>query len=269
MAKWDDFEKACTHYLNDTYGEYASFELQGGSDSANPDIRVETKRGKKFYLEAKMCPAQCGQFVLLPNEEKKFVYSSTHEKDEYSEKISDYMNEHFDEYCDAGGSGKTIDLDSEIFYEWVKKHYRDKNVKFFITGKDDFVIFPVDVCDEYFDISAKYRMKRSGTSNPSKNNQAEIIKILDALHTACGAEYILHYGNSKEKTYIDTDLDLANKYMQGEEYEYFFRRENNKRFYIKRCSNTQNSNVIFSVKLKRKKIYKEEYIPVFLKELNK
>lgn len=67
MATWDNFEIEATRYLENKFGSFASFVHQGGADSTVPDIFVRLKSGKSFYIEAKHSPAQCGQFVLLPN----------------------------------------------------------------------------------------------------------------------------------------------------------------------------------------------------------
>lgn len=76
MATWDNFEIEATRYLENKFGSFASFIHQGGADSTVPDIFVRLKSGKSFYIEAKHSPAQCGQFVLLPNiQTKSFIYS--------------------------------------------------------------------------------------------------------------------------------------------------------------------------------------------------
>ena len=76
MNTWKQFEIDCTNFLTKHFGEYASFTLEGGSDSTVPDIQVKTKKNKQFYIEAKHSPAQCGQFVLFPNLKiNKFEYS--------------------------------------------------------------------------------------------------------------------------------------------------------------------------------------------------
>ena len=58
MAVWEDFEIECTEYLNKTFGKYANFVHQGGSDSTVPDILVKTNKGTSFYIDAKHCTDQ-------------------------------------------------------------------------------------------------------------------------------------------------------------------------------------------------------------------
>ncbi|MCQ2386693.1 MAG: hypothetical protein MJ078_08535, partial [Clostridia bacterium] len=67
MTVWEKFEYQCTDYLRKTFGQIADFIHQGGTDSTTPDILVCRPDGCRYYFEAKHCPAQCGQFVLIPN----------------------------------------------------------------------------------------------------------------------------------------------------------------------------------------------------------
>lgn len=108
MADWMDFEIDCTDYLNDRFRSYAHFIHQGGADSTVPDILVETKHGNSFYMDAKHSPAQCGQFVLLPNlSSRTFEYSqkNVNHINIYAEKIIAHMNSQFDEFRDLISKG--------------------------------------------------------------------------------------------------------------------------------------------------------------------
>ena len=139
MSTWEQFEIDCTRFLMEQFGEYATFIHQGGSDSTVPDIKVTTKKNKQFYIEAKHSPAQCGQFVLLPNiETKKFEYSrlNSTEINEFSQVIINHMNNNFEEFKEAGTAGKNIEFDNcqNVFNDWIVKTYKDKGVKFFITN---------------------------------------------------------------------------------------------------------------------------------------
>ena len=95
MSTWEQFEIDCTRFLMEQFGEYATFIHQGRSDSTVPDIKVTTKKNKQFYIEAKHSPAQCGQFVLLPNvETRQFEYSrlNSTEINEFSQVIVDILS---------------------------------------------------------------------------------------------------------------------------------------------------------------------------------
>ena len=128
MAIWKEFEEASTEFLNKTFGDYATFVLQGGSNSKKEDILVNTKKGKEFYIEAKHSPAQCGQFVLLPDiQTKKFDYSKQNiaPLNEYSQQIINYMNTKFEEYKESGTAGKDIVFPNceNVFINWILSFY--------------------------------------------------------------------------------------------------------------------------------------------------
>ena len=115
---------------------YARFTHKGGADSAVPDILVETRQGFCFYIEAKHSPAQCGQFVLLPDiMTQTFQYSkqNTDSINSLAQMIIEYMNQKFDDYRNAGTAGKEIVMpgSQEIFAAWIVEHYRKKRCSIF------------------------------------------------------------------------------------------------------------------------------------------
>lgn len=173
MSTWKNFEIQCTDYLNQKFIKYATFTHQGGSNSTVADILVSSKTGKNFYIEVKHSPAQCGQFVLLPNtNDKNFIYSSNnvHPINDFSSNIIHHMNLDFDLFSDAGTSGQDIIFENckTVFCNWINEYYTSKNVKFLITNK--FKIIPIDSVLNNFDVFAKYRTKRSGSSSVGKRN---------------------------------------------------------------------------------------------------
>ena len=131
MAIWENFENESAEYLRRTFGAYAQFDCKGGSDSTISDIEVLTRSGKHFYIEAKHCPAQCGQFVLLPNVgTRTFEYSRLNATriNAYSAAIMEHMNRYFDEYKEAGTAGRDVDIENgpAIFASWIVQAYKDK-----------------------------------------------------------------------------------------------------------------------------------------------
>lgn len=99
MHNWENFEIACVTYLRENFGDVADFEECGGSDSTTPDILVKCAKGPRFYIEVKKSPAQSGQFVLLPNNERKvFEYSTQNNSkvNTFSQLIISHMNNDFD-----------------------------------------------------------------------------------------------------------------------------------------------------------------------------
>ena len=244
MAKWESFEIGCAKYLNDRFGAYASFSRLGGPDSTVSDILVETKSGNSFYIDAKLSPAQCGQFVLLPNfDTRTFEYSHRNGNriNKYAKMIMDYMNGDFDEFIKAGTAGKDIDMQngSDIFANWIILAYKNKGVDFFITN--NYTILPIEHFKEYFDVTANYRIKRSGSANVGRS------------YIKCVKEYITSHDYDINNSRIDGDklfvisprqLHKQCFLLDGKQYM-FSSRENE--YELRKLSNTDNANVIFSI----------------------
>lgn len=246
MEIWEKFEIDCTRFLIEQFGEYATFTHEGKSDSTVPDIKVETKKNIKFYIEAKHSPAQCGQFVLLPNiETKTFDYSrlNSTEINEYSKMIIDNMNKNFEAFKEAGTAGKNIIFDNceEVFCKWIIKTYKDKGVKFFITNNN--VILPIEEFPKYFSVSAKYRIKRSGSSSVGSGNLENVRKYIQTNFPQAELK------TTFDKLFIFSSDELHNKRFTLGKNEYMIsKRENN--YEVRKLSNTFNANVIFSIELK-------------------
>ena len=246
MAIWQDFESNCTDFLNDTFGEYASFIQEGGSDSTIPDIKVITRRGV-FYIDVKHCPAQCGQFVLLPNiAAGRFEYSplNVNRINNSARRIMEYMNEAFDEFREAGTAGKDIDMinGSEIFANWIIQTYKNKGAEFFITN--NYKIVRVDDFSECFNVSAKYRIKRSGSSSVGKSRIAAISRYLKDEFDS-----ITSINTQGDKLFVEAACNLhGTRFIYGD-YEYMISQRDDV-YEIRKLSNTYNANVIFSIQLK-------------------
>lgn len=244
MPTWEEFEIDCTDYLNCKFGEYANFIHQGGTDSTLPDILVKTQSGNKFYIDVKHSPAQCGQFVLIPDiTNSSFIYSkqNVNQFNSYSRLIMEYMNESFDAFRESGTAGKDIKMEnaSKIFSDWIIQVYKEKGVRYFITN--DYVIFSVEEILEYFEVTAKYRIKRSGSSEVGK---ARIHSILTYIRTT---EYIISGSRiDGGKLFVKSQQNLHNKRFVYQQYEYMFS-ERNGEYEVRKLSNTYNANVIFSI----------------------
>ena len=250
MSKWENFEVECTNFLNEQFGKYAKFYHQGGSNSTIPDIEVLTNKNKKFFIEAKQSPAQCGQFVLLPSiKDKKFDYSKLNitKLNSYSQQIIDYMNKNFEEFKEAGTSGKDIIFPNSenIFINWIINTYKEKNVKFFITN--NYVILPIEKFSEYFKVKAKYRVKRSGSSSVGNSYIEKVKTFITSLDLV-----IDNFKIDKDKLFVfsKTNLDKNKFVLNGVEYMFSNRDD---AYEIRRLSNTFNANVIFSIELKTNK----------------
>lgn len=249
MDSWEQFEEDCYLYLKSRYStSNVQFVKFGSSDSTLPDIKVTLSNNKSFFIEAKESTAQCGQFVLIPDEESETFYYSRRNKsslNEYSEAIIENMNRYFKSFSEAGTSGQQIHLSKRIFYNWIMNYYSSKGVRFFITWGSDFIIFPIEKFDKYFDVSATYRMKKSGSSDPSFANQKEVVEILSnsGLNFSCR--------NVGQALFISTLTNLNNRKITGVKYTYMFKESGKDIYKVRQLSNTCNSNVIFSIDLKQ------------------
>lgn len=259
MSTWEDFEVSCTDYLNREFGEYATFRRDGGSDSTVPDIFVRTNQGDAFYIDVKHCPAQCGQFVLLPNiKTQTFDYSPLNANpiNDYAKEIIAYMNCYFDEFKEAGTAGKdiTIKNSSNIFASWIVHTYKNKGAKFFITN--GYTIVPIEQFSDCFHVSAKYRIKRSGSSSVGRNNLDSVKRAIEL-----GDYGITDIRSDDAKLFVTSCKSIHNTRFILNGTEFMFSARGNE-YEIRKLSNTFNANVIFSIDLKLdiKGLSKSEFI---------
>lgn len=244
MEAWKIFELNCTEYLNKVFGN--NFHHLGFNDSTVSDIRYDDGL-KSFYIEAKMPSAQSGQFVLHPDEEKGIFEFSSRNKSKMDENVAfiiDYMNDNFEKYATAGTKGLEIDLPQELFGNWITSTYRQSGVEFFITKGDDYIIFPIEKYVDYFNISATFREKRSGTNKlPKIHHQLAKIKI---KHLYTNAEFST---DVKNELFVQLNDKLISNIISLEDFDLYLSHIGNRSYKVKKRSNTKNSNVIFSIKL--------------------
>lgn len=255
---WKICEKECFEYLKKNFSSKKfTFEENGGSDSTKSDILLKKNGIQCFFIESKMQEAQCGQFVVR-QEKNRFVNSENnrHQKNLVEDVIIDKMNENFDEYANPGTSGKKLNLDNSYFYEWIYNFYKSKDVKYFIVEKlvgennlspDNFVIFPIQHFHKYFKVSGTYRVKKSGSTHPSQTN---ILEIESCLNDEKISHSRITFKN--DKAYIKLSEKREKFQIQGIKYDYQFNPEGYNIFEIRRLSNTNNANVIFSISLDKK-----------------
>lgn len=240
MEKWKKFELDCTEYLNEKYGN--NFIHLGFSNSTISDIKYENKT-KKFYIEVKMPLAQSGQFVLLPDyDKKKFIFSKRNKtkQNENVNFIIKYMNDNFEKYASVGTAGKNIEINQKIFSSWIKNKYKKNKVKFLITKSSNYIIFPIEKYEKYFYITAKYRIKKSGSSKVPKNEWNKIIERLNFINI----NFVL-----TEDFKIKSNENLNKMKFIVENSEYMLSNYKDDIYVIRKLSNTRNANVIFKIQL--------------------
>ncbi len=245
MKPGEKFENNCYEYLKQNY-QNTTFHLEGGMDSTKSDIAILKNGVPNFYIEAKDSAAQSGQFVLLPDEESEtFVFSPKNRSmpNEMTEMIIQYMNNDFHKFNNAGTAGEPLHIDSSVFSDWIITHYIDKNVKYVISYENNFVILPIRKFSSYFEISAKYRIKKSGSGYPAKR---DLIIVQNEIKTLYPSALIV-INNSKLFVTLNEPL-YQDKFVIGK-YTYYFSQQDTNTYKITRLSNTYNMNVIFSIKL--------------------
>lgn len=247
MEAWQQFEDNCFNFLKKSYGSKCNLESLGKSDSTQPDIKIETPKSS-FYAEVKKPNAQSGQFVLLPDEdEQKFIFSPRNKTapNDFTDIITDYMNNDFNRFNSAGTAGQSLDIDINIFSQWIVNYYQSKGVKYFITKGSNYIIFPISEFDKYFDITAKYRIKRSGSSEPSIKYRLDVVNILKSKYG------VLDTSVNGKKLYATGANSLSKvRFIMGD-YEYYLAPKDGGLYEVRQLSNTYNMNVIFSIALKK------------------
>ncbi|MBU5455293.1 hypothetical protein [Caproiciproducens sp. MSJ-32] len=246
MTNWEIFENECVNFLNSNFGNNdIKFIGKGKSDSTTSDIEVMVNNRVKFLIESKMPKAQSGQFVLLI-EGDKFIYSPENKtpENEYAHLIKDYINNNFNLYKDVSTRALEIDLPISYFTEWIKNHYIKKGVRFVITYyKNEFVIFPIEKYGDYFNVTANFRRKKSGSSELPQKYFNDVKEYFENKHP--NPFYLTQKG---KKIFLQSDAQL-NKYqfsITDINCQLTFK-EDEGMYEIRKLGSTNNPNVIFSV----------------------
>lgn len=243
MGNWKDFEDECANYVSESLMGYARVQHIGMSNSAAPDIVVESKLGNSFSIEAKNCPAQSGQFVLLPNiKTKTFDYSKGNSTplNEYAQQIIDYMNSHFDTFRNAGKAGEDIVFPGceSVFANWIIQMYQNKGTQYIITN--GFRMVNIEDFGKAFNIIGRYRIKRSGSSDVGITRWRYVMAEIERLG------YGTFNSTKGNKLYIKSDRPVDNTRFIIYDTEFMISQRGDK-YEVRRLSNTYNTNVIFSI----------------------
>lgn len=213
--KSDQFEIEVTEYLNNIYGEKYNLEFEhiGGSNPTVSDILIKVKSTNKSsnnYIECKMERAQAAHITLDKKRKNGVVvgyeyHSSSSENDKANqdgvaaiEVLVDYINERFkyiskshpylkfgEAYVDddADGQHEFKVKDDELqddFNKAIIRHYRKKNVEFIASGKigKEPKFFGLENFADNFDISATFRVLRSGSRDVSRIHVKDVMETL-------------------------------------------------------------------------------------------
>lgn len=240
---WENFELECLRFLREKYPNYV-FSKKGGVNSTTSDIYVE-KNGSPYFIEVKMPNAQSGQFVVIFDEESntfKFSDKNKTQENAYTDEIIRYMNIEFEKFRNAGTKGEEILIDTKIFINWIIDNYKEKNVKYFITKKDDkFILIPIDDFGKYFNVKAIYRVKKSGSSSVPMNKISIVQKYLTDMKIK---------NEIKENKLFVNNYNNTPFYFNIENNDYYIPNNTERSKEVRKLSRTNNANVIFEISLK-------------------
>lgn len=247
MKPWEQFEQRCYEYLKKLYTTKSTdFKHEGGTDSTKSDIAV-IKNGKTdFYIEVKDATAQSGQFVLLPDESReKFVFSPRNRSlpNQMTNIIIEYMNKNFQRFNNAGTAGQHLNIDSAVFAKWIVEYYKNKHVKYIISYNNEYIIFPICKFEQYFNVTACYRIKKSGSREPAKKDIHDIKEIIKEHYTTA------KFSQKEKKLFVDLSEKVCKDKFVCEKYIYCLSKQNSGCYEVRKLSNTYNMNVIFAIKL--------------------
>lgn len=248
--KWKEFEKNATNLLNKNVDEY-TFINEGNSDSTAPDIKVFKNKNRISNIEAKYSPSQAGQIVVI-DEKGKFKFSDKSKEKETSAgtKIINKINSNYSKYKDVQQTGINIDIDEKILFSHIKEKYKEKDISFIIASKEsenlnstNTCLIKIDEIENYFNITATVRRKKSGTSHVPKKEYDEVKKAIQDT-----------YGKGTFKEDGKKLLFQGNINDNSESFgsNHFLSKKSDNEYYVKKKSSTNNINIMFSLELKDK-----------------
>lgn len=260
MRRGESFELESLKYLKEyyRYNDSIQYVHHNTTDSTHSDIEVLINGESKFFIEVKDTKAQSGQFVLIPNDESQtFLFSPRNKSNPnlITDTIIAHMNSQYENFKNAGKSGCEINLDSKNFINWIISYYKQKNVRYIITKRENMIILPIDKFGEYFNVSAKYRSKKSGSSEPAVRDIPNIINILECKFKIKTDSIIKVLEQGKNKLYVVSKQNLSGTKFDYGKYTYYLSKYEEPFCYeVRRLSNTNNMNVIFSIMAKKEQL---------------
>lgn len=257
MRPGEQFESDSLDYLRKNYGkEGIVFVPHNTSDSTSSDIEVVINGHSEFFIEVKEASAQSGQFVLLSDDTtRSFIFSPRNKSlpNEMTDLMISYMNKDYDGFNAAGTAGKRLEIDPDIFTKWIIEHYRERKVKYVISKRDHMIICSIEKFGDYFEVSACYRVKTSGSSEPSAKNADAVIKELKKRFNITNVYKQTVKG--KKKLFANAPSNLSGTRFTVGNYTYFLApKDDAGLFEVRQLSNTHNSNVIFSINVKQEQL---------------
>jgi len=255
MENWEIFEKSASEFLEKHMNDKdIEFKVVGGSDSTIPDINVYKNKQYITTIEAKFIPSQSGQIVVIDNQTSfSFSQESVNKFSKYTEIIIKHLNDNFSKYKSYSSKSIKLDIDKSILFNWVKTNYDNKGAKWIVSSKkfdnltkEDLLFIPLNEMDNYFDISASFRIKRSGSGSVPLSSQDNVIKLIDKKFGNITYETKI----IDKKLYILTESSISKTHLEE---KFFISTLKNSKYEVRKLNGTENPNpnVVFELKLKK------------------
>lgn len=259
--KWKQYEINSCNFLNSTYSKLGfKFSNTGFSNSKESDVSIIKNNIKIGSIEAKLSPSQAGQFVICEfGQGFEFSTKNFYPTNEYTRKIIEFINNNYYKYKDLSTKGISLDCEDDLLYNWVINHYKNNKKSDFIISSNNVngynIIIPVEDIPQYFNISATVRNKKSGSRHLPKKLYDTCRDVLSENMDKKGYSVSNIYPDNKKYILkLNKGSNLSNDDLKFylDENELFLSDIGNNEFAIKVCSNTNNPNIVFSLKLKNK-----------------
>jgi len=257
LQKWEVFQNEATEFLSDYFNICCSME--GGFDATTSEITARNADQVLTTIEAKFCPAQAGQIILL-TDGNKFTFSekSKNNSNASTLEIIDYLNENFSLF--SGNNSATIPITNisySTLFKWVKAVYSEKNVEWIIASKEfcnlskeDTLFVPLNQIENYFDISITFRRKKTGNDHIPGKDLLDFQEEMDLVNP----NYQIKRTNNRYLMTLNskvTNFNIGTKYLLS---------MTNKdcQYYIKKKDMNTNPNLVFQLNLKDNIEFKDE-----------
>ena len=249
LQKWEVFQNEATDFLSGYFNIHCSME--GGFDATTSEITARNVDQVLTTIEAKFCPAQAGQIILL-NDGKRFTFSekSKNSSNSYTQEIIQYLNDNYTSF--QGTKSATIpvtNISYSTLFKWVKTIYSEKNVEWIIASKefcnltaDDTLLAPLSKIENYFNISIVFRRKKTGNDHIPGKDLLDFQAEMDLLNL----NYQIKRTNNRYLLTLNTkvtNFNIGTKYllsMTNQDCQY----------YIKKRDMNTNPNIVFQLNLK-------------------
>jgi len=257
LQKWEVFQNQATDFLSDYFNIHCSME--GGYDATTSEITARNTDQVLTTIEAKFCPAQAGQVILLSDGTKfEFSEKSKNSLNSYTQEIIEHLNANYSLF--SGNNSATIPVTTisySTLFNWVKTVYKQKNVEWVIASNefanltvDDTLLAPLDEIENYFDISIVFRRKKTGNDHIPGKDLLDFQEEMDSINP----NYQIKRTNNRYLLTLNsrvTNFNIGTKYLLS---------MTNKdcQYYIKKKDMNTNPNLVFQLNLKDNIEFKSE-----------